>query len=662
MVAAVYNLKLDTARTGGFSASIDDVTSRLIGNLSFNVGMTEAEQSFAPPSRMTVTLDNIDGAFNPDVIGAEVLTNGDFATWSLDNPSSWTVSGEVGVDPQVSQRAADETRFAFTGSGTGAANFFSSSAAMSITQAALTTGTTYKVEINISAGVFSTGYLTFTGSSIYYHLPGKYTYYFNATSSTFAVTTSGAVDLTIDSISVKPVSLYAMVSEGMLGLFTATPGSMSYLGKLATIEILPGAINRRVVVLTFTDWTLDFLDVEYIPPLYTDVTIDEPLNDVLDSGVVTIGYVGSAGWLLGVQGASELELTTNLGGGVSSAFIDTAITTAAWVGDNSVDGKDGVSAQSFMRDLVESEVYGRFFYDPDQFMYVFHNRHRDAKATSAYTLTENDYEPGMSAFVKLPILNKSTVTFAPRTVGAAGAIIWSADEVPIEFGQELMKITARFRDPSNTSARIGATDVIQLVPGTDYIFIEPPTGFDITSLVQVSVSMKVGANSAEITLDGTKNPYPINITKLQIRGTPLTTFSQQSVTAANQDSQIAYAIGSEQVSYPLIDTANLAQNIADFRIYRSSEPIAAFTRIGWVLNKDSTRQSRGLAMFVGRRITISDSWMQHNADYIVVGFRHSITFGGEHTHEITCVLKPCERETFWILGTSTLGDNTRLGL
>ncbi len=36
-------------------------------------------------------------------LGAELITNGDFSAWTGDNPNSWTVSGESGSDPIVTQ-------------------------------------------------------------------------------------------------------------------------------------------------------------------------------------------------------------------------------------------------------------------------------------------------------------------------------------------------------------------------------------------------------------------------------------------------------------------------------------------------------------------------------------------------------------------------------
>lgn len=82
-------------------------------------------------------------------LGAELLTNGNFAAWTTDNPDGWTVTGESGSDPEVSEVAANEGH---GGSGTGAANLFSSATASQprMNQAVLVAGNWYEFAIDIT--------------------------------------------------------------------------------------------------------------------------------------------------------------------------------------------------------------------------------------------------------------------------------------------------------------------------------------------------------------------------------------------------------------------------------------------------------------------------------------------------------------------------------
>ena len=661
-----YYMRVDIGRNGfATNFNIGDISSRLIGTMTWNVGMDSADQSFASPARLTCTLDNIDGAFNPDTLGAELLTNGDFATWSGDNPSSWTVTGEVGADPAVSECGADELQ---GGSGTGAANFYSTSGDITISQLSLPIRTSYQVTMEISAAADNAGYLAVYYDAVqispYYHFTGIYTFYFNTdnvASGALKITATGPVNMTVNSISLKQTSLYGkLLNVGMLcSLQIVTPAFVAYpqyVGRLADISLNPGSVGRRTVTLTFNDPMYDLMDTEYSPPLYTDVTADVPIKAIFDAPIVPFPYAHSY-WMLGTQGSSELDLTTTLYSPPTYSF-DTGISSFEWVGDNSMDNdKQTTSAQTFIRDLVEGEINGRFFYDPYLTGYVFHNRQRDAlNASVQYTLTEDDFEAPESTFAKADIVNRATITYQPRESGNVGTVLWSGN------GQEMgvnVKKTIRYRDLDNPEARVGASVVIPPLAQTDYIVVDAVDGTDVTNYITVTV--EAGANSAELTLTNgwTKS---VRFSLLQVRGTPLKTFQPSSVTSDNPDSQRNYKVASDRRNYRLIDNDIDAKAVADFIVYKHADPLAVYERVTFNKDKTDSRFTNGANSTVGQRITITDTFLGHSADYFVVGYKHNVIFGGDGIHNVTQILKPAAKENYWILDTSALGTSTRLGL
>lgn len=83
-------------------------------------------------------------------ISAEMLANPSFVTWAADNPSSWTVQGESGSDPMVTQVASGG------GAGTGAARLYSSATGFSPVlrqNGLMVVGGIYEVRCTISAAV-----------------------------------------------------------------------------------------------------------------------------------------------------------------------------------------------------------------------------------------------------------------------------------------------------------------------------------------------------------------------------------------------------------------------------------------------------------------------------------------------------------------------------
>lgn len=666
MVAASYELKIDTLRNATYGASIDDISSRVL-SLDWNEGMQDSYQQFAPPARLKVNLNNIDGAFNSDTIGAEVLTNADFATWSGDNPSSWTVTGEVATDPEISQVSQAELH---NGVGSGSCNIYSTSAAVSISQTVLTVGTSYKVELAITASAESAGWIgVYSGTTLVsprYHLTGHYIFYFNADSTTFKIQGEGAVDMTVYGVSVKPTATYGyLLTKGTLARLRVTYNAVTYtkfIGRLDRKSILPGSIGRRIAVLEFIDPMFELLDTEYQPELQEDVTVDTAIAKIFDNAIAPFPYSRSY-WMLGIQGASELELTTTIYSPPSYS-LETGITVLDYVGDNQhVDGK-GINAQTFIRNMVDAEIDGRFWFDASTGKFIFHNRHHDVKHTASDgAITDGQWESDMSSFLDSEeVVNYASLSFKPRKIGSASSVIWNSDNLPLTLSpQQVYKTTARYRDATLKNARIGAKDWVIPVPGTDYAVVDG-NGADKTDMVTVVV--KFNANSADIVI--TSNTLHVLIVNtLQLRGTPIQTFDSREVTARNGDSEYITKYMPERYSIPALSNEEFAQQVVQYKINKFSTPITRFQSLGFLANKSDALMINALAFDIENRIDVTDTWTEHDADYIIVGARHSVVMGGDHSHETTFILKPQSLEVFWTLGVfsySELGQTTRLAL
>ncbi len=160
------------------------------------------------------------GAFAGDILrnagyteppGPELVTNGDFSAWTADDPDGWLVIGEVGADPEVTERASGNLNGDPVGAG-GACNMFSSAtgSAPRIQQVILTLGETYEAVVVVSAygsGILRSNQLGFVdGQSADITAVGTLRHQFVATSTTYRIRQSGASgDFTIASVSVRKV-------------------------------------------------------------------------------------------------------------------------------------------------------------------------------------------------------------------------------------------------------------------------------------------------------------------------------------------------------------------------------------------------------------------------------------------------------------------------
>lgn len=86
-------------------------------------------------------------------LGSELWVNGaNPILFTADNPNSWTIQGEVGADPEVTERDPNQVHAASKTTG-GAANFFSSATANQprALEIILTSGEYYETDVTVSA-------------------------------------------------------------------------------------------------------------------------------------------------------------------------------------------------------------------------------------------------------------------------------------------------------------------------------------------------------------------------------------------------------------------------------------------------------------------------------------------------------------------------------
>lgn len=677
-----YSLWLDTERDETYGSTLDNITAYWTGQSQWSFGLQASLDVMAQPASMTFQLSNVNGVFNQEVTGAELITNGDFTNWTADNPNNWTVSGESGTDPEISEVGAEGTH---TSSGNGACNFYDSTGTLYIQSSSFTpvVGHRYRVSLEVTAFQSSGGIVVKNGTtaiSPVYHTEGQKVFTFTATDTTFRIYAypgGGRTNMTIDNVSVIETALYydclrvgtlvrLRVADNISGqtvtLFEAPIGS---------VKLSIGSAGDRLVNVTLQDYNTDILNAEYTPPLMTSVTTDVPIQHVFDLPVVPIPY-GENYWMLEREGSSELGVTTYLYDH-NSVLLDTGATTLEYSGDVADKGsaQRGISPMMFIEDATNAEAGGRFFYNPRTRQYTFHSRNRDPQndtaplSLSAAEWATVDYQYGDS------IINDLTLHYIPRKAGSAGSVVWTSEETPIELknGQS-RKITARYRSASDNAAKVGVLTGIQPQAGTDYTANSNSDGGgeDLSELL--TVSNYFGAANAELWI-ANNSGRDLYVTLLQLRGTPLTQFDEQTHNYNDPNSIARHRLKPKQMSLRMLNSKSLVEQYATYLVNRYSEPITHVATVTFSANKSSANMTAALTYTIGDRIAVSDSWSGHDKDYIIIGEQHTLTVANSTTsqletypHDVTWMLKPISRDTLWILetvGKSELGLTTRLG-
>lgn len=415
------------------------------------------------------------------------------------------------------------------------------------------------------------------------------------------------------------------------------------------------------VTLVCRDAMLELLDAEYQPPLLTDVTVDVALTEMFDSGVVQWPYPA---FTVGVSliGGSDVIYENTV------CDFETGVTTLAFAGDNADSGR-GVSAQQYARQLVEAEIMGRFWWDAPTQTFKFLNRHHDLTASTAALITIPGTMTEMSIAYASELANVVNISYEPRRIGAVGTVLYTLQSTPYRLAAgENRVVTARYA--TEEGAKVGALTIIPPVPGLDFTAVryedgttlargDDVTGNSIDATAQVYVGAVAGATSAKLTLinQGEKDVY---VTLLQLRGTPLETYSTMTATGINAQSVYDYGRVEKTLNLRLLDDDALAEGAAKLLAARWGDPVERVEKLAYIVS-DSTKTY--LSRNIGDRITVQHLTpvsRYYDADHILIGVRHRVN-ASTREHRVEWVLDLTQRSSYFIIGTSEIapsGANT----
>ncbi len=259
-----------------------------------------------------------DGLGITPITGAELLANPGLSAWTGDNPDGWTVTGESGGDPEVTERDPGQAH-ADTKTVGGAANLYNSATSNQpiLTQAVLTIGGWFRAAGTISRYV--SGVLAVRdssqGMSKTYNAAGAYAHTGRALATNFQVRGIGTgVDLTLDDQSVRALSSLARwftharpygdfavdltipVASFQGGVVFNAQDASNYAllyydrldGKVTLIKVVAGTVT------TLGSWSATYSAGKTLTARrHQDGTLDVIYNGVtLASGLAATGLVG----------------------------------------------------------------------------------------------------------------------------------------------------------------------------------------------------------------------------------------------------------------------------------------------------------------------------------------------------------------------------------
>lgn len=391
--------------------------------------------------------------------------------------------------------------------------------------------------------------------------------------------------------------VYGKFRQGTLIRVEADDGSAIYPLWHGTTERFTyyneDGINRYAL-LEASDGALKLTDSEYAPRFLENVRTDVALKDVFASGAFCYPYTGAFG-LLDAPGFSELDKNFVLFEERVTDFC-AGDTVLPFAGDN-IDRGDGTNAQMYLREILATELGGRFFWDAVTAKYVFHNRLRDATAA----LTE--WTPGAALDYPPPawswggdVINHVDLLYEVRQIGSPGTVVYTFDNLPLALAAGATRtISARYTSTS-IEQQIAVKDGITPVEGTDYDGNYTDGGMENARRV-LNLYVEWAANTASIRIVNS-SARPVQVTTLRLRGTPVITTKAQSVMARDPESIGLHGLHKQSLNIRSINGETFAQQYADVRAHQQSHPIKQLRTLAFRASSDPANE----AMILGARV------------------------------------------------------------
>jgi hypothetical protein len=400
----------------------------------------------------------------------------------------------------------------------------------------------------------------------------------------------------------------------------------------------------------------------------------------------TLTAFGTLGFLnqFETQLASQTNILTSDEAGEDSA-IGSILTDVGWPDDTTnrdleegkttisrfwISGKRTIDALR----LVEEAEAG-FLLESKTGQIAFQNRHHRIVATASTTsqATFSDADGAAHTFVQVAqddplgtILNHVEAT--ARTFDTASlAVLWTHPETgsasPTLAPGETKVFVAEYPNPDAANSAMEVNLWTTPAATTDILANTASGGSSGDSgdkIADITITATKTAERMEISLANAADGSLVYLTKIQARGTAVSTKNPCIVRAIDTTSQGIYGERKYVAKTKFIPTTSEAQDWCDYQVSIFASP----TNILTLTIPASAQGNIGQALVrdLSDRITVTatgDAKLGINEDFFVESEKHQVSAGGQE-HTTVWQLSPASGgySQFWVLGVGVLGTST----
>lgn len=452
---------------------------------------------------------------------------------------------------------------------------------------------------------------------------------------------------------------YNLIQSGLMVKVVIEYGGVSHSFTYFTESIndVPGRYGAKTVSLSCVCAMPRVQQARFNMDVQTNITSDEAVDYAMGLATVILPYTTSYFFI----DISEIDSDTPIFDADTDVAefndIESGYSTLPYVGDViEIDrkGNHEQRLQNFVAEVCIGEAFGRFFYQPRDVKFHFHNRYHDKLQTTQFSLDENDYVD--ATVVSTKIYNDVEVHYFPRSVDTTDTNIFISKETPIEIrpGQE-KTVRVRYEDPDSPESPAVALSFINPVPETDIIVLDGDDN-EVTGQSYLSNDLTSSGGSFYFKNDSSDTYY---IDTLIVRGKLVTLYDEQVATARDGASIGLYNwVQMPSIRALYIDDADFAQGMVDFLLSRHKTMHRVFKDVSFVLTEENFEF---LSATIGDVVQIAEGWSGHDSEYVILGEQHQLDIAQDR-HTVKWILRANDTTPYFIIDTDYVDSEAIIGL
>lgn len=282
-----------------------------------------------------------------------------------------------------------------------------------------------------------------------------------------------------------------------------------------------------------------------------------------------------------------------------------------------------------------------------------------------WSFDEDNLIDAVVGYQRDDIYNRIQVSIHPRRVDAAATTVLFNLGSSLQLARSTeVQLDCPYRDPNQQAQRVGGKDMVAPVPTTDFTAntLADGTGTNITTQFTVAYVGTPGGNTATVKV---RNNGPLDgfVTKLQLRGRGLYDF--EPVLSDLSDATSVETYGENVLGYdmPYQSNPQNALDTAAFILSRNKDAFLRLTGLTFVGDWDDDSRMKAFYLDVSDRISVTlDDVGLAAATYYVNGISMEVRRAGPTVFSVVVV--PASTDQYWLLevpGRSELDQTTKLG-